>query len=72
MKDWYIKPLIGKYYGTQVTNGEFTIEVWTGYTGRVSEREEGWTKDYGFDHVESDRDYKIACAIVEKLNLEKL
>ena len=72
MKKWYIKPLNGKYYGTEITDGDNVIEVWTGYTGKVSEREieEGWTDDYGFDHVESDRDYKIACVICDALNKE--
>ena len=74
MKKWYIEPLKGKYYGTHVTDGELHIQVWTGYTGKVSEREvaEGWTEDYGYDHVESDRDYKIACIIRDALNKEQL
>jgi hypothetical protein len=72
MKKWYIKPLNGKYYGTEITDGDNVIEVWTGYTGKVSEREieEGWTDDYGFDHVESDRDYRFACIIRDALNKE--
>lgn len=71
---WYIEPLNGKYYGTKVTNGQQFIEVWTGYTGTVSEREiaDGWTEEYGFNHVESDRDYKIACIICDALNKEQL
>lgn len=71
---WYVEPLKGKYYGTRVTNGEQLIVVWTGYTGKVSEREieEGWTEEYGFDHVESDRDYKIACVICDALKKEQL
>lgn len=74
MKNWFIKPLNGKYYGTDVTDGSNVITVWTGYTGKVSEREieEGWTDDYGFDHVESDRDYKIACVILDALNKENV
>lgn len=74
MNRWYVKPLKGKYYGTRITNGEHLIEVWTGHTGRVSEREiaEGWTDEYGFDHVESDRDYKIACIICDALNKENV
>lgn len=73
MSDWYIKPLKGKYYGTVITNGDQSITVWTGYTGKVSDRElaAGWTDDYGFDHVESDRDYKIACIIYNALNKEE-
>ena len=71
---WYIEPLKGKYYGTRVTNGKQLIVVWTGYTGKVSVRElaEGWTEDYGFDHVESDIDFKIACVIRDALNKEQL
>lgn len=74
MSNWYVEPLCGKYYGTRVTNGKNIIIVWTGYTGKVSIREieEGWTEEHGFDHIESDRDYAIACAIVDKLNKEKL
>ena len=71
---WYVESLKGKYYGTRVTNGEQSIVVWTGYTGKVSEREieDGWTEEYGFDHVESDKDYKIACVIRDALNKEQL
>jgi hypothetical protein len=74
MSRWYIEPLRGKYYGTKVTDSERVISVWTGYTGKVSERElaEGWTEDYGFDHVESDQDYKMALVIRDALNKEKL
>ena len=72
MSKWIIQPLSGKYYGTLVTDGVKSLVIWTGYTGKVSEREiaEGWTDDYGFDHVESDRDYKIACVICDALNKE--
>lgn len=74
MKNWYVAPLKGKYYGTRVTDGANFIEVWTGQTGKVSEREikEGWTEEHGFDHVESDIDYKIACVIRDALNKEAL
>ena len=74
MKPWFIKPLCGKYYGTIVTDGKRVVEVWNGYTGKVSQREidEGWTPDYGFDHVESDQDYKMALVICDALNEEKL
>lgn len=74
MTAWYVEDLDGKYYGTTVTNGEQLIKIWTGYTGKVSEREiaEGWTDDYGFDHVESDRDYKIACILCNALNKENV
>jgi hypothetical protein len=70
MSNWFIEPLKGKYYGTRVTNGDAVVEVWTGYTGKVSQREldDGWTEEYGFDHVESDKDYNIACVICEALN----
>jgi hypothetical protein len=70
MIKWFIEPLDGKYYGTRVTNGDNVIVVWTGYIGKVSQREldEGWTEEYGFDHVESDKDYNIACVICEALN----
>lgn len=72
MSKWIIQPLNGKYYGTLVSDGVKSLVIWTGYTGKVSEREiaEGWTDDYGFDHVESDRDYKIACVICDVLNKE--
>lgn len=74
MSKWCVEPLNGKYYGTRVTDGKRLIEVWTGYTGKVSQREldEGWTEDYGFDHVESDKDYQIALVICEALNKELL
>jgi hypothetical protein len=74
MSKWTIKPLKGKYYGTLVTDGEEYVVVWTGYTGKVSEREieAGWTDDCGFDHIESDRDYKIACVICDALNKENV
>jgi hypothetical protein len=74
MTKWFIEPLEGKYYGTKVRNGRDLIEVWTGYTGKVSQREldDGWTEEYGFDHVESDKDYKLACIICEALNKEEL
>lgn len=67
---WTIKPLVGKYYGTEVTNGERTIKIWTGYCNEPSVREisDGWEKGHGLDHVESATDYKYACAIVEALN----
>jgi hypothetical protein len=72
MDKWCIEPLDGKYYGTKITKGRNCIEVWTGYTGKVSQREldDGWDEEYGFDHVESDRDYKLACIICEALNKE--
>jgi hypothetical protein len=71
---WYISPLVGKYYGTKISDGEREITVWNGYTGTVSEREiaDGWTEEYGFDHVESDQDYKIAKVICDALNKENL
>jgi hypothetical protein len=71
---WTVRPLKGKYYGTEVTDGDKVIKVWTGYTGQVSIREieEGWTEEYGFDHVESDVDYKIACIICDALNKEQV
>jgi len=75
MSKWTIKPLQGKYYGTIVTDGHKEIKVWTiAYTGKVSEREieAGWEEDYGFDHVESDVDYKIACIICDALNKENV
>lgn len=68
---WTIKPLVGKYYGTEVTNGERTIRIWTGYCGEASIREinNGWSaEDRGFDHVESATDYKYALAVVIALN----
>jgi hypothetical protein len=74
MTEWFIEPLKGKYYGTEITNGSDVIKVWTGYTGKVSQREldEGWNEEYGFDHVESDKDYKLACIICEALNKEEM
>jgi hypothetical protein len=74
MTKWFIEPLEGKYYGTKVSNGSDLIEVWTGYTGKVSQREldGGWTEEYGFDHVESDKDYKLAYIICEALNKEEM
>lgn len=74
MSAWRIQPLNGKYYGTLVSDGIKALVVWTGYTGKVSEREiaEGWTDEHGFDHVESDRDYKIACIIRDALNKENI
>lgn len=74
MKPWFIEPLSGKYYGTNVTDGKRVVQVWNGYTGEVSQREldEGWTEECGFDHVESAQDYKMALAICDVLNKEKL
>lgn len=68
---WTIKPLVGKYYGTEITNGDRTIKIWTGYCGEASIREinNGWIgEEHGFDHVESATDYEYALAIVEALN----
>lgn len=64
---WHIEPLNGKYYGTRVILGNGVIEVWTSGSRPLepSEREiaDGWTPDFGFDHVESAEDYANACLI---------
>lgn len=73
---WTIEPIKGKYYGTVVRNIETNelIVVWFpfGKTLVVSSREldDGWTEDYGFDHVESERSYKAATIICKALNKE--
>ena len=71
---WQIEPLKGKYYGTRVVNTETDdlIEVWLslkmGSQPSSREFENGWTPDYGFDHVETQESYETALKIVEKLN----
>ena len=71
---WSIKPLEGKYYGTKISNGKDQITVWTSFSTPVSSREieEGWDEDYGYDHVESEKDYRMALVICSALNKEFL
>lgn len=68
-----IAPLSGKYYGTKIVlkNGE-SFHIWlqnNSLLSRVSEREiaRGWSPDYGFDHVETEENYKIAKICAEAL-----
>jgi hypothetical protein len=62
---WTISPLWGKYYGTKVQLGKHEITVWTSeyQEASVREKENGWTPDYGMDHVEDIVSYANACLI---------
>jgi hypothetical protein len=68
---WKIKPLSGKYYGTEIEgdNGD-SICIWTPFSTPVSTREleGGWDEEYGIDHCESQKDYEYALVICEALN----
>ena len=73
---WFVKPLKGKYYGTQVVIGNGVVEVWGTYgdTYTASEREiaGGWTEGDGFDHVESDKDYANARLIAAAPTMHRM
>lgn len=67
-----ILPLDSKYYGTRIAYGkDQELIVWNTawYDFAPSERElaNGWTEDYGQDHVESQADYEIANLLCETL-----
>ena len=69
-KHWSLNWLVGKYYGTYISNGISRIHIWNEPTGRVSPREidAGWKDGDDFDHTESLEDYKLAVRICEALN----
>ncbi len=67
---WKVRPLIGKYYGTEVEIGEWhngvhavygLVNVWTGGSKpSIREISGGWTEDCGMDHVETEEDFANA------------
>ena len=62
---WRIRPLRGKYYGTEIEVGDGLITVWTPnhYASPfASEREiaQGWEPEHGHDHVEDVQSYANA------------
>lgn len=68
---WKIKPLSGKYYGTEIENDNGDrICIWTSFSTHVSVREleKGWDEDCGYDHYESQKDYEYALVICDVLN----
>lgn len=70
---WYLKPLEGKYYSTDIESEDGLIQVHGFITDdpyRSSDREleEGWTEDMGYDHVELQSTYETALKIVKALN----
>jgi len=65
---WTIRPLSGKYYGTEIRVGENLITVWTpNYRAEpfasVREIENGWGPEDGYDHVEDVESYGNALLI---------
>jgi hypothetical protein len=69
-KHWSLNWLVGKYYGTYISNGILRIHIWNEPTGKVSPREidAGWKDGDDFDHTESLEDYELAVRICEALN----
>ncbi|MNQ24624.1 hypothetical protein D3C85_378240 [compost metagenome] len=71
---WKVAELGGKYYGTVVEyDGEGAFKIWKpDYFLKpfASEREisAGWLPEDGYDHVEDQQSYKLACFLVEALN----
>jgi hypothetical protein len=68
-----ILPLYGKYYGTKVEmNSGDIIEVWLSLLPKyneasIREKELGWTREDGFDHVETQETYDVAKIICDVL-----
>lgn len=65
---WNIRPLSGKYYGTEIDVGENRITVWTPNHrakpfASVREIENGWMPEDGQDHVEDVESYSNALLI---------
>lgn len=64
---WELLPLQGKYYGSTVRIGEGEVRVWqplgTKYAPSIREIENGWTPEYGFDHVETQESFATALLI---------
>jgi hypothetical protein len=69
-KHWSLNWLVGKYYGTYISNGLSRIHIWNETTGNVSPREvdAGWQKGDDLDHTESLEDYQLAVKICDALN----
>ncbi|MFN7883262.1 MAG: hypothetical protein ACK5PF_09650 [bacterium] len=63
-KEWRLRPLKGKYYGSIIDIGAGSVCVWQpvrlDYEASDREIADGWTPDYGFDHVESQESYEVA------------
>lgn len=73
MGEWYLKPLNGKYYCTEIESEKGLIQVHgfmvdDSYRPSDRELEDGWVKETGYDHVELQSTYETALKIMEALN----
>lgn len=72
--NWSIKPLLGKYYGTEICfDGEVVFKIWKpNYFAKPfassREIELGWLPEDGCDHTEDQQSYMLAQVIVDLLN----
>lgn len=72
---WYIEKLRSKHYGTIALNedGDF-VQFWLGFKDYLPEevskreKESGWIREVGYDHVESIYDLRAAQVFVDLMN----